>query len=72
LCWPRPPFIHAAMQNVATLITDPRRADLVDRAPRTVGRVLAAAGAAIIDTNWLADHVACDVVFDGLSCDGAR
>jgi len=60
------------MQNVATLITDPSRADLRQAAVDTVVDALRQAGARITGQDWLHPQVACDVTFDGVAADAAR
>ena len=53
------------MQNVATLIADPARADLDDEDVAAVSDVLSECGAPIDDILWLDEGIACDVVFTG-------
>ncbi len=60
------------MQNVATLLTDPARADLSEHTSAPVGDALVAAGAEIINVDWLDEGIACDVVFERLDCRTAR
>lgn len=60
------------MQNVATLLTSPARADLSESMVAPAGDALAAAGATIDAVIWLDESIACDMVFQGLSCGGAR
>lgn len=64
--------IYAAMQNVATLLTDPARADLSELTIANAGDALVAAGAEIVNLDWLDEAIACDVVFEGLDCRTAR
>jgi len=60
------------MSLVATLITDPARADLgADAADRFRGAV-ADAGGAVGRPDWLAPGVACDVPLDGVALAAAR
>lgn len=60
------------MQNVATLLADPARADLSKHASALAGDILVAAGAEIINVDWLDEGIACDVVFERLDCRTAR
>ena len=60
------------MQCVATLITDPVRADLSSHHVEAVTGALAAAGAEITATDWLDEGTACDLVFTGPAPAAAR
>lgn len=60
------------MQCVATLITDPVRADLSSHHVEAVSGALAAAGAEITATDWLDEGTACDLVFTGPAPAAAR
>lgn len=60
------------MQSVATLITDPSRADLQQSAIEAVAEVLHESGARLAGKTWLDPQVACDVTFDGLDATAAR
>lgn len=54
------------MQDVATLLAAPWRADLTEADAAAVARALTGMGAAIVATQWLNAQVACDVVFTGV------
>lgn len=60
------------MENVATLITDPARADLDPTAVGAVTDTLRQTGARITGQHWLHPHVACDVTFDDVAAEAAR
>lgn len=53
------------MQEVATPLAAPYRANLGDADVAAVSRALTAAGAAVVATHWLNPGIACDVVFPG-------
>lgn len=57
--------IYPAMQNVATVITDPARADLDEESVEAVAEMLTEAGAGIEEIYWLDEAIACDLVFTG-------
>ena len=60
------------MQLVATLITDPRRADLSPEKVTNVLEVMTARGATTEQPIWLAQGIACDIFFEGMALAAAR
>lgn len=60
------------MQNVATVLASPARADLSERELRRARDALGAAGARVLEVNWLDQGIACDIVFSGLDHKASR
>ncbi|MBP7063547.1 phosphoserine phosphatase SerB [Ferrovibrio sp.] len=59
------------MQNLLTLISDPRGAVLSERVAGAVRDALAMAGAKVGPADWLDPGVACDIAFDRLAGEAA-
>lgn len=64
--------IKAAMELVATLITNPDRKDLTERKVETVLDMLTAAGWSASPATWLNKNIACDIRIQGPTLDEAR
>ncbi len=59
------------MQNILTLITDPRGSSLSERMAGAVRDALALGGARVAPADWLDPGVACDIPFDRLGLETA-